>query len=149
MDPILKKKSLSIMLATSRKTDLKIDLFESKNWHHAAGSGPGKYRIMVDGKWIGLAHDQYTFFTLDGITKYAKTLIAAALGCDLPAPKPPDIKDGGRVRIKSGEVGGMPIYDKTFACGNPIQGISGRWFIGVIVVGRGMQMVAVDELEVD
>lgn len=145
-----RKKSMSILLLTSRKTEAKIDLFPASEWPDAPGVAPGLYRVRIDRKWVGFNGEKYSFMTLGAVMDHVELASMQVLGCSVAESGPlrPDITIGTPVRVRAGSVAGEPVWDLTRAATEPIQGIDGRWYVGVVMIGKGTEMVAVDTLRV-
>ena len=69
---------------------------------------------------------------------------------EAPAPEPkPDIRKHTSVRVANGKVlDGKRQFDVTRTSTDPIQGYDGRWYVGVILLGEGVVMVPVEDVEV-
>ena len=143
-----RKKCLSILLLTSRKTEVKIDLYSASEWPDVSGSGPDLFRIMVDGKWQGFADENYSFMTLDAAMDYVELNAASILGCENIIPLKPEIGPGTSVRVPSRVLDGEQMYDLTKCVTSPLQWRDGRWYAGVIIIGRGTELKRVDEMEI-
>jgi hypothetical protein len=140
---------ISLLLKNGSKTDVKIELFDSREWSEARGSGPGLYRARVNGKWYCLQDNQYTFLTLEGVSKLFGHEISNAIGPNSCSGEIPVVPVGTSVRVPNGRLcGSKPLFDVTRTKTDPLQGIDGRWYVGVFMIGRGTVLVPVDTIEV-
>lgn len=121
-------KALTVLLRTERKTLVKIELFDAREW----GSGAAGYRIRRDGAWV-CENGKHTFYTLSALSAYLKRIVAHCLGsADVTLSKEPQIQPGAFVRVRH--------YDKDLCAGYmvtakvlgpPIRAIDGRWYVPI------------------
>ena len=87
--------ALSILLRDQRKTLVKIDLFDAREWD-AKTEG---YRLRENGTWVR-DNGKYTYFTLPALGTYLRWKLAQCLGsADITDPKEPRIQPGAFVRV--------------------------------------------------
>lgn len=112
------------------------------------GGPAGRYRVRIDRRWHDQPEGADAWLDPTGVG----TLVAELLsGAGLPdaVPPRPDLPRGTRVSAPNGrEVGGLPMRDGTRTATEPVLGYDGRWLVGVILCGRGVVMVPVDDLVV-
>jgi hypothetical protein len=129
----------SVLLKKEGKTKSKIELFFPLEMGE-------RYRVRVNGRWHQPGRDSHVS------PREVDDLIAAELGeiTRAPAPEPkPDIRKHTSVRVANGKtVGGERLYDVTRTSTDPFQGYDGRWYVGVIMLGEGVVMVPVEDVEV-
>lgn len=144
-----RQKTISLLLKNEGKTAVKIELFDAQEWAGLSGAGPGLYRVRVNGKWYCLQGKQYTFLTLDGVSKLFGHEISIAMGSNSHSEEMPVVPVGASVRVPNGRhCGSKTLFDVTRTSTEPLQGIDGRWYVGVIMIGRGTVLVPVDTIEV-
>ncbi len=143
-----RKKEMSILLLTKRKTDAKIDLFSASEWPDVPGASPDLFRLRVDGRWFCRDGEKYTFLSLEGVSNELRRLIGEQLGHERQCFERPNIASGHPVRVPKGKLAGEVLYDLSRAATPPIQGIDGRWYIGVILIGQGTVMLPVDAIDI-
>lgn len=157
------RKFMATVCVKSGTTRARLELADA-----ARHGGPaGRYRVRIDRRW----HDQPDGADASllspsvGLARGARptaaawldptdvgTLVAALLaGSSVPdaVPPRPDLPRGTRVSAPNGrESGGLPMRDSTRTATEPVLGYDGRWLVGVILCGRGVVMVPVDDLVV-
>lgn len=146
-----RKQCISLCLKADGKTSVKIELFPSDQWPDVEGSAPGLYRIRTNDAWYCPDDQKYTFLTLDAVTKIFSEEVSKDLGGDCSQnAEECTIKSGAPVRMFTGEmIGDKKIYTLSrVATDPPIKGYDGRWYVGVILFGKGARLVPVDTLEV-
>jgi hypothetical protein len=136
----------SLLLLTGRKTKLKIDVFDAAQWKQGA---KGLYRARLNGRWYAAPKQRFSFKTIAGIGEYFAGHVARMVEGEDAKPKRPNIPVGTSVRVFNGAVvDGQRQYDVTRTATDPIQCVDGRWYVAVVMLGRGMEMRPVDEMEV-
>jgi hypothetical protein len=139
----------SVLLRNEGKTDVKIELFFAESWPQAAGAGPGLYRLRIDGQWFIQGGEKYTFLAQDGVARLLASELFAGADPQCLVEGVADLPAGTPVRVPTGEhLQGSPLYNLSRTATPTIQGIDGRWYVGVILVGKGTVMVAVDALRI-
>ena len=143
-----RSKNMSILLKNESKTATKIDLFSSTEWPDAPDARPDLYRLRINGKWFCPGDEKYTFMTLEGITAATMRILADCMDQPHPCQARPNIGNGTPVRVPRRKLAGQTMFDLTRCATEPIQGIDGRWYAGVILIGKGTEMMSVDNIEV-
>ncbi len=143
-----RSKTMSVLLKNESKAAVKIELFPSGEWSATHGVGRDLFRLRINGRWSCNNGEKYSFLTLDGAMNEVCSLITDYLDHPHPCQQKPMIKSGTPVRVPVGEVAGQTIYERTFAATPPIKCIDGRWYVGVIMFGKGTKMIPVDSMEI-
>ena len=122
--------ALSILLRDQRKTLVKIDLFDAREWD-AKTEG---YRLRENGAWV-CDNGKYTYFTIPALGTYLRWKLAQCLGsADLTDPKEPRIQPGAFVRVMRYDMICRASHMVTArVVGPPIRAIDGKWYVPVDV----------------
>jgi hypothetical protein len=141
-----RKAEYTILLKKQSKTALKIDVFDADLWREGR---KGLFRARLNGRWHTDPGQRVSFKTPLGIGRYfSKQLVRTLKGEDLES-RVPDIPEGTSVRAFNGTVlDGQRQYDVTRTAMAPFRGYDGRWFVPVIMLGKGLVMLPVEDVEV-
>jgi hypothetical protein len=144
---------MSLAFKSEGKTRIGLEIFPSTKWIDQPRSGKHHFRVRINGKWFCRPNEQYSFLTFEEIFKIFKDESSPFFGFsenDTSFQTPPKIESGTPVKIPIGKGSdGTVLYELTRAATDPIQGIDGRWYVGVIAIGKGTVMFAVERLVLD
>lgn len=116
------------------KQEFRFELFASEQWPDGA---PGRYRVRLDRRWLDGADGGRLYLDAAGIG----ALLAERLGGPkLAEEAAPDLRPGQPVRVLNGRTaeGVGPLFDLTRVASAPIRGFDGRWYVAVVLMGRGL-----------
>jgi hypothetical protein len=114
-----------------------MELFPSEQWDDGK---PGLYRLRIDRKW----HDG-SYIDVQQISAIASTI---AVGESPVIAPEPDLPVGTSVSVANGrKLGDVAQRDVTRTTTPPILAYDGRWYVGVLLWGRGTALIPVDELK--
>ena len=127
-----RKFDFSICVKIDAKTAFKVELFDAAQWQKAE---QGRYRCRVSGRWHDLPDGKPAYLDMRQALELVEALTR---GGDLRLDPEPDIPIATAVSVPNGEViGGVVMRDITRVTTPPVRGYDGRWYVGVLLYGRG------------
>lgn len=144
----------SVLLRFPGKPNVKITFFCAALWPKQGGKS-GLYRLKIGRQtdagagqfsetWHPAPH-RYEFLTPSA----AWDMVARLTDVDPSEPPLPDIGRGTPVRVPNGNVlAGHPQYDITRTVTSPVRLSDGRVHVAVLLMGRGMVHVPLDEIQI-
>ncbi|WP_034609312.1 hypothetical protein [Desulfovibrio aminophilus] len=133
----------SVCVWYGAKLTLKFEMFPSEQWPDGAR---GRYRVRLDRRWLDAADGGRLYLDAAGIG----ALLAERLGGPkLAEEAAPDLRPGQPVRVLNGRTaeGVGPLFDLTRVAGEPIRGFDGRWYVAVVLMGRGLVHVPASDVQ--
>lgn len=132
---------------TGAKTVAKIEMFPAEQWAESAQEAAalaGRFRLRVNRRWLDLPEGGMAFLDARQIGMQAAAL---ALG-EIPALEAaPDLPRGSAVSAPTGRmIYGECETNGTRTVTEPIRGYDGRWYVAVLLWGKGTVFARVDEL---
>lgn len=139
-----RQKIASILLTTEGKRPVSIELFPAEAWEDRPESAAGLLRLRQDGKWLCPEGRKYAFFAPEAVGAHVARLLAERADAEAC----PVLPRGSRVRVHNGNAfGDASLYDCTHTHTEPYQAVDGRWYVHVLVFGKGLVPVPCCDVE--
>lgn len=143
-----RKAESTLCVKIDAKTVAKIELFPASQWQESTQAGAafaGRYRLRINRRWHDTPEGGPLYLDMHQIMALAAT---CAAGGALPDLEPaPDLPRHTRVSVPNGRyLAGKAQYDGTRTGTEPLRGHDGRWYVSVLLYGKGNVMVPVDTL---
>lgn len=143
-----RKKTASILLALPGNPPVSLELFPAELWPGQPGADAGLYRVRQGGRWVRVGGEKFSFLSRAAVGGLVARLLGPLSGDDAPAEEArPELPVGTPVRVLNGgrSPDGAPLYDCTRTATAPHQGADGRWYVHVLLYGRGLVRIPVTE----
>lgn len=101
------------------------------------GGPPNHYRLRLNRRWLDAQDGKHLYFNEIGVAFWVARNVFGVLPC--PVPK---IKDKQRVKVKTCD----NKYELTWTDTPPIQACDGRWYVAVLLFGKGKIFVPCDDV---
>ena len=128
----------SICVKIGAKTVAKIECFPAEQWQGKIGS----FRLRCNRRWMDAPDGQPLYLEP---ARIGDMVASTAFGSAQPCPRPL-LRRGDWVRVPTNVLAGQPLYQKSRALTEPIQGVDGQWYVAVSVFGQGIFMAPVQSL---
>lgn len=134
--------SVLLRIGSKERKGRIVEIYSAEQFQNAPEADAGLYRVMVNGRWVRVGGQQYTFFTPEALGQLlAQELTAPGALAKLERPAPA-LSKGQTVRVN------MPDYPihQTKLASDPVLWIDGQWRALISSYYTGTLLVCCNDL---
>lgn len=140
-----RKFSKVFCVKNNAKTSYKIEVFPAEQWENGV---VGQYRLRINRKWSE-PPEANSYYTQAMIFEILQNL---SFGSCQTLADAPNLPCGSRVKVTTEKIatdlGEVRMCACTFTSTPPIRGYDGNFYVGVLLLGKGVAFVPVEDIEI-